>query len=372
MGVVVRSDSPYYWLNLERPGHRVLRESTKIPVHAPTPKQKKEQRELADALYAARMGDLARSQHGILPLPKTVRTFAQQADWYEEHHLVHHRGALQERRKLARLRAFFAHDALEDLTPDRWQEYTTERTQTDGVSLSTVGRELAIAKQILMTAVPKYLPYSPLFTVKRKSPKLKAKRTITAAEEPALLKALKAIDLELHDMYLVGVGTLLRQETLVYLQRGAHRGDRLAVDTKSGAHEVPLTGPTPLQRRAARTLKQRMPKTAAGYFFPKWRARFAEYDDPGHPGVLLRKKVQRAARAVPIPWGLRNDGIVWHTATRATGATRMLREFGVDVRTVQMIGGWSSLDQMADYLGIDLDLFGTRHVHAPMGRAKKR
>jgi hypothetical protein len=51
--------------------------------------------------------------------------------------------------------------------------------------------------------------------------------------------------------------------------------------------------------------------------------------------------------------GLNNHGVVWHTATRASGATRMLRDYGIDVRTVQLIGGWSSLDQMAQYLGID-------------------
>jgi hypothetical protein len=34
----------------------------------------------------------------------------------------------------------------------------------------------------------------------------------------------------------------------------------------------------------------------------------------------------------------------------------MIREYGIDVRTVQLIGGWKSLDQMAEYLGLALDL----------------
>ena len=39
----------------------------------------------------------------------------------------------------------------------------------------------------------------------------------------------------------------------------------------------------------------------------------------------------------------------------------MLRDYQIDIRTVQFIGGWSSLDQMAEYLGLDLDqVFGRR------------
>ena len=38
--------------------------------------------------------------------------------------------------------------------------------------------------------------------------------------------------------------------------------------------------------------------------------------------------------------------MVWHTLTRASGATRLLRDYKKDVRTVQLLGGWSPLDQM--------------------------
>jgi hypothetical protein len=58
-------------------------------------------------------------------------------------------------------------------------------------------------KAILNTAVGEHLETSPLRAVKRKGTKLKAKRTITAKEKPAFLRALKAIDPELHDLYLV-------------------------------------------------------------------------------------------------------------------------------------------------------------------------
>jgi integrase len=212
-------------------------------------------------------------------------------------------------------------------------------------------------KAVLNTAVGQYLDVNPLASVKRKTDKVKPKRTLTAAEDRALLKALRAVDEEIADMYVVGVGTLLRQENLLYLKRGEHRGDRLVVHTKTGPHSVPLKGPTPLQRRAAAVLKRRMPKKADGYFFPTWKAKFAPYEDSGHPRVLFLKKVKRAVKQLEgVPWGLDADGVVWHTMTRASGATRLLRDYKVDVRTVQLIGGWSSLDQMAQYLGIDRDL----------------
>ena len=354
--VYVRPNSPYFWIRLEGSGERF---ATKILKKGATGAQTKENRQLAQAAYTALMGDAARKVFK-LPITKAVRTFHQQAEWYAEHHTLHHGGALQEAWKIARLRRFFGTRALGDITPTRWQAYTRERTTTDGVSLSTVGRELAVMKAILNTAVGEQLEVSPLATVKRKTTKLRAKRTIAAKDEPAFLKALKAIDEELHDLYLVGVGTLLRRETLLYLRRGAHRGDRLVVDTKTGPLQVPLTGPTPLQRRAARVLRRRMPASPDGYFFPRWKGTFAAYEDPGHPGGLFLKKIRRAAKAAGLPWGLKADGIVWHTATRATGATRMMRQYQVDIRTVQMIGGWSSLDQMAEYLGLDLELFGRR------------
>jgi hypothetical protein len=58
-------------------------------------------------------------------------------------------------------------------------------------------------RAVLNTAVGAHLEASPLRAVKHKGTKLKAKRTITAKEKPAFLRALKAIDPELHDLYLV-------------------------------------------------------------------------------------------------------------------------------------------------------------------------
>ena len=305
-------------------------------------------------MYHVAQADLTRQRYR-LPGITNARSFKQQAAWYQKHHTATHRGARQETIRIDHLIDAFGDLPLLDLTPARWMEYRARRLTE--VSLNTVGNELTIVKLILGSAVGDWLEFSPLAGVKRHKEKLPAKRTITRTEERPFLTALKAEDPELHDLYVVGVGTLLRQENLLSLRKREHRQDRLVLTTKTGPHQVPLSGPTLLQQRAAKVLTRRMPKTEKGYFFPEWHEHFASYDDPAHPRVQFLRIVRRAAAAAEIPWGIRDGGIVWHTATRATGATRMLRDYKVDVRTVQMIGGWTSLDQMAEYLGMDLRVF---------------
>lgn len=331
------------------------KENTYIRCDASTAEQRKQNREEAEAIYHARMTQLARGRVG-LPNP-TKTTFAKFSDWYKEHHIAKHRGAIRERWILKHLRGHFDSFLLSEITPARWTEYETERRKA-GAAPNTIARELALMKTMLAAAVGEHIDVSPLAHTKRRTERLPAKRTITAAEEKKLLKAFN--DDELRDMYLVGVGTLLRQQNIVQLQRKQLHGSRLVVQTKTGPHAIDLTGPTELQTRVAMVLKRRLPKTHDGYFFPRWQERFNRMDDEGegHPRAWFLKVVRRAASRADIPWGLRNHGVVWHTLTRASGATRLLREHGVDVRTVQLLGNWRSLDQMAEYLGVDLGQSG--------------
>jgi integrase len=367
MGVYIRPDSPFYWMLLE--GHGRKKESTGIRHDAASAAIRKALRAQADEVYHGRMVQLARAKVS-LPVD-TGETFSGFRQWYDTHKASRHRASDRTRRILDRLEAHFGTMSLSDIKPAKWTEYESVRLAA-GVDLSTVGRELATMKAFLNAAVGQHVEVNPLVHVKRKTKKLPPKRTITAADEEALLEALSPGkvrggtfgDGEMLDLYLVGVGTLLRQQNLVNLRRAEHHGDRLVLaDTKTGAHTVPLSGPTTLQKRAALVLKRRMPKTHGGFFFPSWQARFAEDRDAANAKFL--QGFRRACTRAGIPWGLENHGVVWHTATRASGATRMLRDYGVDVRTVQLIGGWSSLDQMAAYLGIDAAM-------APTARSRHR
>jgi hypothetical protein len=60
MGVYIRKTR--YWLYLERPGQKGIRISTMIPVHAPSPRVVRRNRQLAEDLYAIRMGEMARDR----------------------------------------------------------------------------------------------------------------------------------------------------------------------------------------------------------------------------------------------------------------------------------------------------------------------
>lgn len=369
MGLFIKENSPFWWMLLE--GHGRKRESTGIKRDAKSAAIRKLLRAQAEEVYHARMVQLARQKVG-LPID-TGTTFTEFRKWYDEHQAARHRAADRTRRILDHLEAHFGGAALSDIKPARWTEYESARLKL-GVSPNTVGRELATMKAVLNAAVGQLIEVNPLVHVKRATKKLPPKRTITAAEEKQLLEALEAGtfrggthgDDEMRDLYLLGVGTLLRQMNLVMLQRKHVHGSRIIVDTKTGPHSVSLDGPTPLQRRCLAILKRRMPKTHGGYLFPRWHARFAEYRDAANAKFL--QGFRRACKRAGIPWGLRNHGVVWHTATRASGATRMLRDYRVDVRTVQLFGGWSSLDQMAQYLGIDESRFTQG---APKQRAKR-
>jgi integrase len=347
MGLFTRGDSPFWWMLLEGTGRK--KESTGIRRDATSSEVRKLNRAKAEEVYHARMVQLARGRVG-LPV-ETRTTFDAHANWYEQHHTAKHRSAPRERVIIGKLRAHFGSLLLSEIRAARWSEYVTARL-ADGVSMNTIGRELAVLKTMLAAAVGEHLEVSPLAHVKRTTTRLPPKRTLTGDDEARLLEQLR--DEEIRDLYLVGVGTLLRQVNLVTLQRRQHQGARLVVQTKTGPHQVPLDGPTELQRRAAAVLERRMPATHGGHFFPKWEARFARDRDGANAKFL--QGFRRACTRAGIPWGLLNHGVVWHTATRASGATRMLRDYGLDVRTVQLIGGWRSLDQMAEYLGVDLSV----------------
>lgn len=327
-------------------GHGRRKESTGVLKDASTPEQRKENRAQAEAIYHARMNQLAREKVG-LPIDSRI-TFSSFATWYLKHHTAKHASAPSERSLIATLLAYFGPMRLTEIHPNVVTEYDTARRKT-GVKVSTRHREITLLKTMLTRAIGQHLSASPLAHYSTPAGKVVAKRTLSGSEEPPLLDALRALDPDIADLYLVGVGTLLRQSNIVHLQRKDYRGDHLALKTKTGPHTVNLTGPTELQTRAAAVLEQRMPSAHAGYFFPALHQRFAT--SSGARAQFLRT-VRDAVESCGHPWGLERGGLVWHTLTRASGATRLIREYGVDVRTVQLMGPWSSLDQMMVYLGL--------------------
>lgn len=340
MGVYVRTDSPFYWMLIERPGRAAIRRSTKIPVDAPDAMSRKLQRQQAEVIYNAAMVDLARQRADLPELAPQTITLQKFSEWYDEHVISHHRGDYRERTAVGHLVAAMGHLDLRDIRHDHAKEYETARLKK--VRASTVNREIAILKSMLTAAVPKYLERNPLAGRKHLRVVARAKRVLTAEEEARLLPQLEPVN---RALYIVAVDTLVRLSNIINLRRDEDHGTFLALtDSKTGPYTVPLS-------TRARAALDSLPDTGEYYF-----SHHRSASSMTARGAGVRRALQRACAACtpPIPYGRAIGGITFHTATRATGATRMLQR-GVDPRTVQSVGNWASFEQMGTYLHTDTE-----------------
>lgn len=341
MGVYKRPDSKFYWLLLERPHAKAIRERTQIPIEGGSPEQTKDLLRLARAAYAARMAELARKRFK-LPGATEGRTFQAHRAWYAAHVSPQKRGTSREISMLKQLGRFFDEDELESIDHARAIEWrTTRRTE---VSDSTVRREEALLKHLLTTAVPKYLEANPLRGLRRLRVPETDTRVLTPAEERRLLtKGLRTAE----DRALVigALDTLLRLSNIATLTRRQDHGTYLFTDTKVGAVKIPISRRF---RQALDTLQQQ--GLAGELYFPT----YAHTLERQGRHVLVAKNSRviamfAAACAVAgVKTGRKTGGVSFH-CLRHTGASRML-ERGADVKTVMEIGGWKNLKVMERYL----------------------
>lgn len=338
MGVYVRPDSSFYWMLLERPNQRPLREPTGISHDAATTIGRRLQRQRADDIYRARMADLARARYDLPPEEPVTIAFDAYATWFDEHHISKRRGAERDRYALTQLKKFFGTVDLTAIDRPRVQEYITARLKK--VSANTVNREVDVLKGMLREAVPKYLKASPLAGTKKLRVVPIKKRVLSAEDEARVLEQLPKRD---RALYIVAVDTLIRLSNVVNLKWSEVKRTHLELeDSKTGPYTVPLSD-------RARAALAALPKKGT-YCFPHRRTAKKDRDVRGAIRRLLERACERCDP--PIPYGRANGGVTFHTATRATGATRMLRA-GVDPKTVQRVGNWKSLEQMGAYLQTD-------------------
>src|SRR5262245_17449364 len=128
MGVVIRPDSSFYWLHLERPHQKAVRKPTKIPVNAPTVEQRKLLRQQAEEVYLLEMEALVRANYELpskTPTP-TIR-FTDYATWFETHVMPKRKGHVREAQLMLHLRRFFGDDDLAAVDRARVMEYETVR-----------------------------------------------------------------------------------------------------------------------------------------------------------------------------------------------------------------------------------------------------
>ena len=342
MGVYIRPESRYFWYWLEGTTPPIRR-STKILRTGITPAQAAENEKQAWIVYHDAMANRAR-QRLDLPDARADVTLRDWADWYHVHIVPGHTATTR-----ARETAILAHlirelGALDLRAIDRTtvQEYQATRLAA-GVTSKTVNREVSVLKSLLREAVPRHLAVNPLYGMPNlKKGRTPRKRMVRAQEERRLLAALPP---DVRDLYIIAVDTLIRQANAVHLHRRECRPAHLALeDSKTGPYTVPLS-------TRVRAILRRRIQARTGYLFPEWHERFLA--NQGGWSHELNRILRRAARAAGIATDGSDGRFSWHTATRATGATRMIRA-GVDPRRVQLIGNWQSLDQMAEYLELDL------------------
>lgn len=326
MGVYARADSPFWWLLLERPDQRPLRESSLIPLDAGSPAQIKENRRQAQALYAARMVALARRRND-LPVDRPSRTFAEHRAWYLAHVSPHKRGAEREASMLKQLGRYLDAVPLASLDQVRIREWRTKRVAE--VKPSSAHREEALLRHLLTTAVPTYLETNPLADLPQLRITLPDVRTLTVDEERRLLRALHTN--EDRALVICALDTLLRLSNVARLMRAQDHGRYLFADTKTGTVQIPIS------TRLRRALDA-LPKTAAAYF-PTYAAKSRDAT-----AYMFRHACARGR----VTTGRANGGVSFH-CLRHTGASRMLAA-GVDVKTVMRIGGWKSLAVLERYL----------------------
>jgi integrase len=360
MGVYIRSNSPYYYLWLD--GHRdergrPLREATKIRTDAPTPQQRKDNRQAAEQAYHARMTELARGT--LQPTTKPAITFADFAAWFGTNVLPKRRGKERESEILVRLLRWFGPMLLSAIDPSRVEEYTAarltqptiirakKRTKARSVTAgpNTINREVDLLKAMMQAAVPKYLDASPLYGMKRLATVTPKRRVLSEDEERRLLDVMTPDD---KAFFLIGMDTLARLSDILDLKVTDDHKDTLWIaDPKTGGGFY-----APISQRLRKALDAMPPPaTTQIYLFPKRRIASTERDRRNG----IRQMLERYCAAVKpkIEYG-RARGLTFHWATRRTAASRMLSR-KVPLATVQKVGRWKDPTVV---LGIYHELIG--------------
>jgi integrase len=332
MGVVRRADSRFWWLNLERPGQKSIRLSTKIPIVGADALQTKENRQLAESAYVSQMADLARRRFQ-LPTDKPLITFAKYRAWYLEHISIHKRSHSVEASILKTLGGHFDATALSDITIDMGTEWRTLRARQ--VMPSTVNREMALLKHLLSSAVPRYLDANPLkdlgpLRVTEQEP------GILSQDEEARLLAVTSP--EEAAIILCALDTLQRLSSVAYLKRAQDHGAYLNfLNTKTTkATKVPVS-------KRLRLALDALPASDP-YIFSGLHA---THTSAASVRSAVKKMFYRTCTQAGIQTG-RSGGLTFH-CLRHTGASRML-ERGTNIETVARIGGWANLEILRRYL----------------------
>jgi len=208
------------------------------------------------------------------------------------------------------------------------------RQQYAPPSAATVNREVDFLQQILKAAVDAgHLEQSPLYGLANLEVVQPIRRTMSEAEEQAILRVLAPDD---RAILLIGLDTLARMIDILDLEwADVHDRSVDIRDPKNGqSYSVPLSTRV---RAALAEVRLALGRDRGQYCFPRRRQ--------GTSQAARRKAVadalKRACAAVGLPYGRAARGLTFHWSTRRTGATRMIQRGGEKaIGVVQRIGNW--------------------------------
>ena len=341
---IVFNNNNVWFTYLGRKDGKTVRASCKERVQHPTAADRRAAKKRAEATAVQLRAAFAQDKHaGFVPAAPDMPTLAAflprwEAEW----------GRLQRgydgriNYRLRSLEAVFGHLPLTAITPDVVHTWRVGRLAS-GTAPRTVNRDVDLLKSVLAKGVPVYYPESPL----RLMPRLKAAPavipTLTREDEEKLLAGLDAED---KAIFLVALDALVRLGDVLSLQWE----DVNLIESTIRVNES-KTGRTyhvPLSERAAKALGVlRMDlvsvTVSAGYVFPNAGG------DTKQATNSYTQRLKRVCAKAGVRYGRKQGGLTFHAATRHTGATRMAAA-GVDLRTIQEVGGWANLSMLQKYV----------------------
>jgi integrase len=174
-------------------------------------------------------------------------------------------------------------------------------------------------------------------------PRLKAPPPIVPTLDPQdEEKILEALSEEDRAIFLVALDGLVRLGDVLSLRWSDVMADgmlRIRHDKTGKTHTVPLSQ----RAQAALGTIQPNPLDRSARVFAMRGGNTRQH------GATYTQMLKRVCKRLVIPFGRAQGGITFHGATRHTGATRLTAS-GVDLRTVQELGGWSNISMLQRYV----------------------
>jgi len=330
-----RPDSNNWSMNLYTPTGERIQRTTGIPKQGASKEQTIELRKRALAIAVKRQAEMSEAKHGIVA--RQAITLADFLVWYRENITINKRSKYNERLvidKILRDRTLVGDRPLVDrllteITSNDIVEWRTARLQA--VKASTVNRNVELLRGVFRKAMPKYLAANPCDDVERIDEEPTTATVVSPENEDKLVAAAPA---DFAALIVFALDTLIRLGDLldlrrsdVYIDERGRTRVRVAWSKNGQSYTVGLS---------SRVVALLPTLPADGYLFAGIRG-------AGGPQASSRVAfmLEDLCQVAGVAYG-RGAGLTFHSF-RHTGATRMIQR-GVDLKTIQKIGNWKSLD----------------------------